>query len=433
MTKPAPPAGAAHAFSLGYGLIGPIPALPSQPASVHLSIAVLPFVLAAGGDAFVADALTDDLITHLSRISALRVIGRSSMFTFRDKQTDPRSVGRDLGVEYVVAGTVRLACGRVVVNVELVTAQDGVQAWGERIELADDDWLSASDFAARRIARSLNLELLDVASRDRAHSAARGRHAVHLAMRGWVELFAKPQTAESNRAASQWLNEAMTIDASLALAWTGLAYAAYRAASFGWQDGSLQEGFRRAVALAERAIDFDPRAADAYYAMGQSLNGLDELERAQAAHEACLALSPSHAPAYAGLAQVRMFLGHPEQTPAMCERAFQLSPREPLRAVWHRTKGLAALLVHDTASASAEAEAAIALNAQYPSAYVVLAVAAHRLGDHARAASAIEMLRSVPRFRTVAQVREFHQRPRRARYSAMLEGVLRDLAAAGLP
>lgn len=300
------------------------------------------------------------------------------------------------------------------------------RAAGSRLVVRDGRRLGANP-------RSLNLELMAVASRGHPHTGGYGSHALALAMRGWVELFNKPQTAESNRSASRWLNEALAIDAKLALGWTGLAYAAYRAASFGWDERSLVDGYRHAVELAERAIDLDPRAAEAYYAVGQSLNGLDELERAQAAHETCIALNPSHAPAYAALGQTRMFLGHPEETAVLCDRAFLFSPREPLRAIWHRSKGLAALFLDDPASAVASAQAAIALNAKYPSAYVVLAAAAMRLGQRALAESAVATLKTMPRFGTVAEVRAYQARPRRERFSRMLEALLADLHAAGLP
>jgi TolB-like protein len=420
-------------FSLGHGLFGPMATGFSPARGRSPSVAVLPFVTLAGADTVIADGITDDLITHLSRLSQIRVIGRSTMFTYKDQSPDARRLGRELDIDHVVAGTVRSGAQRIVVNVELVDARDGIQQWAERITDDEADWLNAVDIISRRIARSLNLELMDVASRAVRDRSGDASHAMSLAMRGWVELFSKPQTAESNRAASGWLNEALAIDAGLALAWTGLAYAAYRAASFGWDERTLADGFWHAVELAERAIDLDPRAADAYYAMGQSLNGLDELERAQAAHEACIALNPSHAPAYAALGQTRMFLGHPEETRALCDRAFLFSPREPLRAIWHRSKGLAALFLDDPVSAVADAQAAIAMNAKYPSAYVVLAVGAMRLGQRALAESAVATLRSMPRFRTIAEVRAFHARPRRERYSRMLEALLADLNAAGMP
>lgn len=420
-------------FSLGQGLFGPVGTAFSQAPERFPSVAVLPFVTLAGADTVIADGITDDLITHLSRLSQIRVIGRSTMFTYKGKAPDARTIGRELDVDHVVAGTVRLGSERLVVNVELVDGRNGVQQWAERIAADEADWFTAVDIVSRRIARSLNLELMDVASRAVRERSGYGSHAMSLAMRGWVELFNKPQTAESNRSASRWLNEALAIDSKLALAWTGLAYAAYRAASFGWDERSLTDGYWHAVELAERAIDLDPRAADAYYAMGQSLNGLDELERAQAAHEACIALNPSHAPAYAALGQTRMFLGYPEETRALCDRAFLFSPREPLRAIWHRSMGLAALFLDDPLTAVADAQAAIAMNAKYPSAYVVLAVAAMRLGQRALAESAVATLRTMPRFRTNSEVRAFHERPRRERYSRMLEALLADLNAAGMP
>lgn len=419
-------------LDLGAGLFGPVRRSGTPATAGALSIAVLPFAVLGHADELLADALTEDLITDLSRIAGVLVIGRSTMFTYRRTTSDARTVGRELGARYVVTGSLRDDGNRISTNVELVDSANGVLQWADRFEHAAGNWMLAAASISGRIARSLNLGLMEAGSRWPAHLLPAETRALSLAMRGWVDLFSKPQTPATNRTAEQSLLQASELDPGLALAWTGLAYATYRAASFGWGTGSLEEGCRAAVALARKAIALDHRTADAHYAMGQALNALDELERAQVAHETCIALNPSHAPAYAGLGQVRMFVGHPEETGDHCLRAFALSPREPLRAVWHRTKGLADLMLGDPASALHEAEAAIALNPDYPSAYVLLAAAAMPLGDTVRAGQAVERLRAVPRFSTVEAVRRYHARPRRARFSALLERMLEDLRAAGM-
>jgi tetratricopeptide (TPR) repeat protein len=217
------------------------------------------------------------------------------------------------------------------------------------------------------------------------------------------------------------------------MGWTGLAYVTYRAASFEWGKGVMEEGFSQAVDYAQRAIDIDPRAADAYYAMGQSLNAIDELERAQAAHEKCIELNPSHAPAYGALAQIRMFLGYPEETAGLCAPAFRLSPREPLRAIWLRTRALAALFLGDAAAAAADGQAAIAINPEYPSAYVVLAAALVKMSHDTAAAATVARLAAYHSHGTIAAVRRTHARSRRARYTVFLESMLRDLRKVGLP
>lgn len=420
---------------LGYGLFGPVVATLPKPALPRLSIAVLPFVVLGGNpdDHYLADGITDDLITCLSRIAGTMVIGRATMFTYRGRLVDARQVGQDLNVRHLVSGTVRRGGAGIQINVELVDAETGVQDWAEKIQHPSRDWQTVSDIVSGRIARALNLELMQAGSRAAKPGTRLAPQAAELAMRGWVELFSKPQTRDSNDTAQRWLDEALAIDRDLALAWTGLAYATYRAASFGWADYSLHDGMRQAVELAQRAIELDPRAADAFYAMGQSLNSLDELERAQAAHEACIALNASHAPAYGALGQVRMFLGHPEETATLCARAFQLSPREPLRAIWYRSQGLAALFLGDAEAAAADARAAIAINPKYPSAYVLLAAAECRLGRQSTVAEVLAQLPDAADYRTLADVRRTHARPRCARYSAFLEDMLSDLRKAGLP
>jgi TolB-like protein len=421
---------------LGYGLLGPVAPVADEAAWPAFSIAVLPFIVIGANpdDHYLADGITDDLLTCLSHIQGTRVIGRSSMFTYRGRLLDPREVGRDLNVRYVVAGTVRRGSTGNLVNVELVDTATGLQDWAEKIEYEASDWQTVSDVVSRRIARALNLELMDFGSRSvaaRTHRAA--PQAGELAMRGWVELFNKPQTRETNDSAQRWLKKALALDRDLALAWTGLAYATYRAASFGWAGYSLTDGLCEAVEFAERAIELEPRTADAYYAKGQALNGLGKVEEAQAAHKMCIALNASHAPAYGALGQVRLFLGYPEETAPLCAHALMLSPREPLRAIWLRSRGLAALFLGDAEAAAADARAAIAINSKYPTAYVLLAAAEYRLGRRSTVAEILAKLPDASEYRTVADVRRTHARPGYERYSAFLEEMLTDLRRAGLP
>ena len=420
---------------LGFGLFGPVPA--SQPSSgnVRISIAVLPFTALGenSDDHYLADGLTEDLITSVSRIAGTFVIGRSTMFTYRGRHADPREVGRDLNVRHVVAGSIRRAGERFRINIELLDSTTGAQDWSETIEHGLGEWQEVSATASGRIARALNLELMNIGSRDITSHSHAGREAARVAMRGWVELFNKPQTRETNETAGRWLNDAIAANPAIPLAWAGLAYVNYRAATFGWMSDSMQQGLRRAVEFARRALDLDARTADAHYAMGQALNGLDELEQAQSAHEACIDLNPSHAPAYAALGQVRMFLGHPEETAGLCARALLLSPREPLRAIWLRSRGLAALFLGDAMSAAEDARAALRINPDYASAFVLLAAAEARMGRLPAATQALARLPAISGYATLADVERALQRPRRPRFSRFLAEMLDSLRDAGLP
>lgn len=420
---------------VGYGLFGPVIASFYQPDPTWFSIAVMPFTVLGANpdDQYFADGITDDLITSLSQIAGTFVIGRSTMFTYRGRNVDPREVGRDLNVRHVVAGSIRCGPDYFQLNVELVDPATGAQDWAEKIEHRALEWQTASGIVASRIARALNLELMKVGSRGAGLFAGQLPQAAEVAMRGWVELFNKPQTQETNDTAERWLSEAIAADSSLALAWTGLAYVNYRGATFGWINDSMHDGLRRAVEYAQRAIGIDAGTADAHYVMGQSMNGLDDLENAQAAHQTCIELNASHAPAYAALGQVRMFLGYPEETAAFCARAFALSPHEPLRAIWLRSRGLAALFLGDALAASDDAYAAININPSYASAYVLLAAAQVRLGRPTVAAEALAKLPAISGYRTLGDVKHALARPRHERYSKFLEEMLNNLRDAGLP
>jgi adenylate cyclase len=422
-------------LDFGFGLFGPSLGEKPEPAAPKLSVAVLPLasMRTNAEDQALADGITEDVIDGLSRISDAVVIGRSTMFTYKGRQVDPRKVGRELNVRHVLEGTLRRTHENLRIDLQLVEAATGAQVWSERIDQPAANWQALSDTVAGRIARTLNLELMYASSRWVSRPSGMALPAAELAMRGWVELFNKPQTRETNETALRWLNEALALDRELSLAWTGLAYATYRAASFGWCEDSIVEGCRKAIELAQHALELDPRSADAHYVTGQSLNGLGELEQAEEKHRTCIALNPSHAPAYGALGQGRLFRGFPNETAIHCGRAFALSPREPLRAIWLRSMALAALFTADPSGAAEHARAALAINPKYPSPYLILACANLRLGLTAAAHEALKSSFDYTEWRSITEIREWHARPKGIWYTERLEEMLSDLRCLGVP
>jgi TolB-like protein/Tfp pilus assembly protein PilF len=358
--------------------------------SPPLSIAVLPFSNLSG-DAdqdYFADALTEDLTTDLSRISGSFVISRSTAATYRGRDQDTSEVARELNVRYLLEGTVRKAGELVRVGVQLTDGETGQQVWSERYEKAAGDMYAFQNEVTGQLARSLNLELKDAESRQAARGKASNADAADLALRAWAELWTKPQTRETNDAALAYVARALEVDPDNAEASGVAAYAYARAATYGWgmsRDAAIKAG----ITDAEKSLSFDPRNADTVYALGFLYYVQGDTERSLEQMRQCIALNRNHAPAYFfhGLNLIR--LDHPRDAISWVERAFALSPRDPLRSVWYGAIGRAQVLIGENKLAVETPQKGVAANPKHPHNYAVLASAYAHLGDMERAQAAL--------------------------------------------
>jgi pentatricopeptide repeat protein len=400
------------------------------------SVAVLPFAN-LGGDPdqdYLADGITEDLITDLSRISGSFIIARNTSFTYKGRAIDVRQVGAELGVRYVLEGSIRHANTAVRVNAQLIDSDTGAHVWSERFDRGKQDLFSLQDEVTGRIARALNLELLEAESRRLKLGAPSSDDAQDLALRGWVELLNKPQTPETNEAARALVDRAIAIDPGSALGWTALTYLHTRAASFGW-GGSRAESRRLAVAAGEQAVSLDPRSSDAWDMLGYALRTDGQFERSIPAMERAIGLNPNNPLPYHGLAYGKILLGRAEEAPALLERALRLSPREPLTAIWYWTSAFARLLLGDDAGAIDDARKAIVANPRFPSSYSVLVAGYAHLGRIEEARQALVDLRRHDRdaHSLAALVEERRRLSANAVYRRQLERLREGLKLAGLP
>jgi TolB-like protein/class 3 adenylate cyclase/Flp pilus assembly protein TadD len=408
--------------------------VPPRPAA-QLSVAVLPFVNASGGEqqaAFV-DGITDDLITDLSRIADAFVISRNTSFSLQGKDIDARSVARDLGVRYVLEGNVRKSGDRVRVNAQLIDGSSGIQVWADRFEVAFEDTYALQDRVTGRIARALNIQLKEAVSRRAARGRPEDLAASDLATRGWAILFNRPQTKETNEQARPLLEDAISRDPHNAEAWTALAYMHARAALYRWSS-SRQESLQHAIGAGERAIALDPRNADAYYALGFAVRVAGDEHRARQLFERCADLNPNYAPAYFWLGFLEIYDGQPGAAIPLIERAFRLSPRDGLAAVWHYALGYSHLLMGDDAAALESANNALGLNPEYPNALWLRAAALGNLDrlDDAKAAL-LAWKKIVPGMNTIADWRKQRTPAENPRYLALDERTVAGIRKAGLP
>jgi adenylate cyclase len=369
---------------------------PPNLGTPRLSIAVLPFVNLSGDESqnYFADALTDDITSDLSRISGSFVISRSSAATYRDHRIDAKRVADELNVRYLLEGTVRRSMTGVLVTAALTDGKTGQQLWSERYEKSGGDIYTFQNEVTGRVARALNLELKEAVSRQVWRRGSGNLDSIDLALRAWAEIWNKPQSPATNRAGLEYANRALELNPNNAEALGVATYAYARAATYGW-DMSRAEAIRKGLEAGERSLALDPDNADAVYglgfiqyAAGATIKSLELMRRV-------IELNRNHAPAYffTGINLIR--LGKPREAIEWVERAFRLSPRDPLRSVWYATIGRAQVLLNEDKKAIETAQKGIVANSNHPHNYAVLASAYAHLGEMDKATAALDELKRV--------------------------------------
>jgi adenylate cyclase len=369
---------------------------PPNLGTPRLSIAVLPFVNLSGDESqnYFADALTEDITSDLSRISGSFVISRSSAATYRDQKIEAKRIADELNVRYLLEGTVRRAKSDVLVSAALTDGKTGQQLWSERYEKTGDDIYTFQNEVTGRVARALNLQLKEAGSRQVSRRSGSNLDSMDLALRAWAEIWNKPQSPSTNRAGLELASRAVELNPNNAEALGVAAYAYARAATYGW-GMPRQEAIQKGLAAGERALTLDPDNADAvyglgfiHYAAGATVRSLELMRRV-------IELNRNHAPAYffTGVNLIR--LGKPREAIEWIERAFKLSPRDPLRSVWYAIIGRAQVLLNEDRQAIQTAQKGVVANSNHPHNYAVLASAYAHLGEKKKATGALEDLRRV--------------------------------------
>lgn len=400
------------------------------------SVAVRPFRLRGvpPGHLFMRERLTEDLIAELSRQPSLVIVARGTMLGYADSSATATQIAGEVGVRHVVEGLIEVRGDDLLVAAQVVDTFGGVETAVDEVSLALADWPRTSGLVVSRLARALNFELLDQTARWPAQGDGSDLAALALATRAWVELFARTETPDSNRRALDLALQAQANDPRCALASTCLAFAHWRRAQFGWDaSDDPAEPLRNAQAHAEQSIDLNARDPDAHYVCALVAYSSGETARAEEALRHCLRLSASHAPAHGLLALMRTRRGHPEEADALCDRAFALSPREPLRAVWHLARAWAALALHDPVTALEESQRAMAVNPDFATCYLTGAAAAQAMGNQHLARRWVAFLQTRTAFKTLRAVRDRLPPATETAHRRQMDEVIELLRLASLP
>jgi TolB-like protein/DNA-binding winged helix-turn-helix (wHTH) protein/Flp pilus assembly protein TadD len=298
------------------------------PANGKLSIAVLPFKNISNDPQqnYFSDGMTADLITDLSRLSALSVIARNSVFAYRDENVDVRKVGQELGAQYVIEGSVRKVGNEVRISARLIDSSNGYNLWAERFDGKLDHVFALQDEVTARIVKSLKLTLTETERTQLIHKYTNSIEAYDYFLQGWQYFW--NMSRAGNKISREAYLKAIELDNTFARAYANLALTYAYEYLNGWSDDPKQS-IKKANEYANKAVRLDDKLSQVYWALGviqsYSRNYKDALETSKKA----LALDPNYADGYGLLATVLNYAGKPKQALEAMATAMRLNPRYP--------------------------------------------------------------------------------------------------------
>jgi TolB-like protein/cytochrome c-type biogenesis protein CcmH/NrfG len=354
-----------------------------RPASApRLSIVVLPFANLSNDpdQQYFADGITDDLTTDLSRLTGMSVIARNTAFTYKDKPIDAKQIGRELGVRYVLEGSVRRSGDQVRVNAQLVDAETGAHLWAERFDREATDLLAVQNEITNRIAATLHLALIGA---EAARPIERS-DATDYILRGRAAFYRSP-TRDNYAEAVVWFERALSVDPTSAEAKSLLASILAERALARMTDTSADD-FARAETLVRQVLAVSPRSPIAHYAYGQVLRASRRNEQCIGEYQETLAFNPGWADALAGLGWCKFWVGSLDEAIELQEQAIRLSPRDPQIGYWYHRIGMVYLLQSRITKAIPWLEKGRATIPTFPLAYSFLGAAYALNGETERGA-----------------------------------------------
>ena len=306
------------------------------------SIAVLPFLNMSSDpeQEYFSDGMTEDLITELSRLTGLFVIARNSVFTFKGRTVKTAQVGQELGVRYVVEGSVRKADNRVRITAQLIDANTGYHMWAQYYDRDSQDVFAVQGEIARRITSALEVRLTKEEERNMGRPYTSSNVAWGYFMRG-AELYRR-FTPKDNANARDLFEKAIDLDPEFARAYANLA-ATHRQDSYGrWsQDPQSSEDLayrmsQKALELARSELEPKPSLPFALEQLGWVLLYREKFQEAREAAQEAVQRNPNYADGYALWAQVLVYSGEPEEALRKSQEAIDRNPKYPFFYDYHR-------------------------------------------------------------------------------------------------
>ena len=360
--------------------------LPDRPA-----IAVLPFTNMSDDPAqdYFSDGISEDIIAALSKLRWFFVIARNSSFTYKRKAVHMKQVAEELGVGYVVEGSVRKSGERVRISAQLNDVSTGNQLWAERYDRALADVFAVQDEITESIVAAIEPQLYAAENFHAQRKPPESLDAWSLVMRALSHFWR--MTACDNAAAQVLLEQAVALDPNYAQALAVLAVSHNFGIHLGWEDRSISvPAAERAALAAIRADSDDPWA---HLAMAGIHRHFGRLEDALAEYESSLSLNPNFSLAQGSYGLVLTYVGRWQDGSSAARRALRLSPRDPFSAIFRAAAAYAEFVGRNYDEAIRLTREAIRQRPDFTSAYRVLTAAAVMAGDSELAQASLVGLR----------------------------------------
>ncbi len=305
--------------------------LPDKP-----SIAVLAFDNLSGDAAqdYLSDGLSENIITALSRFSEFFVIARNSTFAYKGKPVKVQQVAEELGVRYVVEGSVQIAGDRFRATAQLIDATSGKHLWAERYDRDLQDIFAVQDEVTRTIAATLkqNIDLAEYNRVQRKPTASLG--AYELRKRGQALFFTF--TRNGTEQAKRLYEKALALDPNYSEAYVGLAWVHINGYRWGWSEThSREESLGLALETARQAVEIDPFSHRAHQVLANATMQAGDLDKAVAEYDIAIKLNPNSARVLVDSIGPLVYLGRVEEAISRIKTAIRLNPRHPDWYLWN--------------------------------------------------------------------------------------------------
>jgi adenylate cyclase len=353
---------------------------------------VLPFINLSSdaGQDYVADGVTDSLTSDLARaLPGISVVSRDTAFTYKGRNTDVRDIGRDLGVQYVLEGSVALEGERVRVNLQLVKAREGSQLWSERFDIERKSILQAQDEIVGRASRAIGLKVVDIEARRSRSERPTSTEVADLILRGRAALNL-PSSPSTMVNARELFEQALQAEPGNVDGMAGVATTLVFEFVNGYYETNGDARLQRAEQLLEEASAIEPQHLMVLKAKAVLRRAQGRFDDAIAAAKAIITENPGEPWAYKEIGLSNLYFGEPQSALDWFAQADRIGPRDPTRLTWLDGRGHALILLGRDDEAVRALIGALDANPRTLSSYAFLAAAYALLGrsDDARASLA---------------------------------------------
>lgn len=391
------------------------------------SIVVLPFKNLSDDarQEYLSDGITDDIITDLSKISSLHVVARQSAYHFKDNQKSLDKVAQDLGVQYIIEGSVQKSGQRIRVNVQLTSVDKGYHIWADRFDTDVENIFNVQDEITQHVIEALFVTLSNQENDRVVFRRTNNFDAYDIFLLGQQSF--KDQTKEGFDLTLDYYRRAINVDPNYARVYGAMAVVLTDGYRHGWTELSFEEARERALKLAKKAVALDQTTQQIYWSLGFVHLFRKEFQEAELAAKKAIVLSPNYADGFGLLAFIANWRGKAEDAERYIKKAISLNPYHTFDYPWNL--GLAYYTMGKYADAVEEFKNALERNqtANYPRLF--LAASYVRLGQLEDATWEIEQA-TVHRPRTtishLSNTLPYENKK-------LLKSLLEDLRKAGLP